>query len=118
MLKSILLAVTVAVITTVVYAQSLSPPNCPAGYQCVPPGYRCILTDPNAAGKQEPYAPPPSNQPLAELPTQWASPTIEIPEDPNHPDPCWSLRLAYMNTRTTEAWWAFQNCLTHHNYNN
>ena len=62
MLKSILLAVTVAVITTVVYAQSLPPPNCP-GYQCVPlvpncpPGYRCILTDPNAAGKPEPYAP-------------------------------------------------------------
>jgi hypothetical protein len=49
MKKSVVLAAAVAVMTTVAYAQDTSPPNCP-------PGYQCILTDPDAADNAAPDA--------------------------------------------------------------
>lgn len=44
MKKSIIWAAAIVVPTTVAYAQDTSPPNCP-------PGYQCILTDPDAAAE-------------------------------------------------------------------
>jgi hypothetical protein len=131
MKRSAILLATIAAMTIAAHAQSNSPPICPPGYQCLPvapncpPGYQCI---PDAAAKATPDAATPSTQPqekLPELPTQWPSPTIETPsadeglaEDHDHPDPCWSLRIQYMNTRTNDSWWRFQDCVTLHNYNN
>jgi len=54
MKKSAILVATILGITTAAHAQTTSPPNCPAGYECIPspkcpPGYQCKLTDPDAA---------------------------------------------------------------------
>lgn len=72
MKKSIILGAAIAVTTTVAYAQDIQPPSCPPGYQCIlvdpeaaaaaandqancPPGYKrdgqdnCVLTDIDAA---------------------------------------------------------------------
>jgi hypothetical protein len=113
--KSVIVAVAITVMTTVAYAQDTSPPNCP-------PGYQCILTDLDAAKaaaqareqaepREQPKKEPEPNNPVA-------GPNAVSIEDPNHPDPCWSLRSQYMNTHTGEDWWRFQNCLTLHNFNN
>ena len=75
MKKSVILGAAIAVTTTVAYAQDISPPNCPPGYQCIlvdpdaaaaaaksdqgkcPPGYQldgkdnCVLTDLDAAAQ-------------------------------------------------------------------
>jgi hypothetical protein len=72
MKKSFILGAAIAVTTTVAYAQDIQPPSCPPGYQCIlvdpeaaaaaandqancPPGYKrdgndnCVLTDIDAA---------------------------------------------------------------------
>ena len=142
MKKSVILAAAIAAMTTVAYAQDTSPPNCPPGYQCIltdpdaaavaksdcPPGYNpddrghCLLNDLEAATKsqQAHEQAEPVEQPKKEpdLNGPVAGPNDVAIEDPNHPDPCWSLRSQYMNTRTNDSWWRFQNCLTLHNYNN
>lgn len=117
--KSVIWAATIATMTTATYAQDRSPPNCP-------PGYQCILTDPNAAAKAAPDAATKSGQEYEQpeqpgQPMKWPDPTIKVPgAEPNdvsvevsgdHPDPCWSLRLQYMHTPSSDSWWAFQNCL-------
>jgi hypothetical protein len=147
MKKSVIVAAAITVMTTVAYAQDTSPPNCPPGYQCIltdpdaaanaaaksdlancQPGYQldqfgnCILTNLDAAKaaaqareqaeqREQPKKEPDPNGPVA-------GPNAVSIEDPNHPDPCWSLRSQYMNTHTGEDWWRFQNCLTLHNFNN
>jgi hypothetical protein len=145
MKKSVILAAAIAAMTTVAYAQDTSPPNCPPGYQCIltdpaaaaaaksdrancPPGYNpddrghCLLSDLEAvtrsqqAHEQAEQGEQPKKEPDPNGAV--AGPNDVSIEDPNHPDPCWSLRSQYMNTRTNDSWWRFQNCLTLHNFNN
>ena len=146
--QSAILVATIAAMTTVAYAQDTSSPNCPPGYQCIltdpdaaaaaksdqancQPGYKldergyCILTDldaakaaakPDQAREQAEQGEQPKKEPDPNGPV--AGPNDVSIEDPNHPDPCWSLRSQYMNTHTSDSWWRFQNCLTLHNFNN
>jgi hypothetical protein len=143
--KSAILAAAIAAMitamTSVANAQDAPPPNCPPGYQCIltdpdaaaksdqatcPPGYHpddrghCLLSDLEAATKsQQAYEQAEQGKKVPDSIVPSAGPNdVSIDDDGSHPDSCWSQRRRYEATHSSDLWWQFQNCLAHKNYNN